>query len=367
MQVAPIFVTMKKILLLLLLIPATLFAQENISIGTKHHIQSERLNEEREYWVYLPPKYDNKQYGKADYPVIYLLDGEQNFSLLVGIHQAFTRGLYNTMPESIIVGIVNTDRTRDFTPSNASVMKGGKEAFTQSGGAENFTLFLQDELMPQIEKEYRTNGYNILIGHSFGGLFAINTLVHHTELFNAYIALDPSLWWDNQKLYKEATAIWANKDFKQRSLYVAMARKETKAKEKKEHGNTIEEFCKKLLPRSQKGNLNAMWKYYKEEDHGSILTPGIFDALRNLFKGYTLPVKEIAQQPELIESHLDALAKRLGHRFIADEVTIDRIGKHAASVGETENARQILMYNLRNYPDSPNAKRSLDEISKKQN
>lgn len=356
---------MNRYLLLLLLFPFTLLGQDIISIGEKHALHSNILNEERPYWVYLPLEYNDTQYAQAKYPVIYLLDGDTNFSLLVGIQQAFTRGMYNNMPECIIIGIPNTDRTRDMTPSKSLLKHNGKDMFINSGGAENFTSFLTKELKEKIESTYRTNGYNTLIGHSLGGLFVINTLIHHTNSYNAYIAIDPSLWWDQKKIYNEAEAIWKRKDFEHRSLYIAMAKDEDRPDDIQKHSKTIYDFCNTVLYSDADNNLNTAWKYYENENHGTILIPGMFDALRTIFNGIELPVKQIPNNPDLIEEYYNKLSERLGHTFIPDEILIDNIGKYALSIGKTENAVKIFEYNLKNYPDSPNALKSLENVKEK--
>ena len=114
---------MKHILSLFIVIfPLLISAQESIVIGHKEKLYSETLNEERNYWIYLPPSYQDNNYGKASYPVIYLLDGDTHFTTAVAIQKTFTRGMYNNMPECIIVGILNTDRSRDLTPSKSSLL-----------------------------------------------------------------------------------------------------------------------------------------------------------------------------------------------------------------------------------------------------
>ena len=350
---------MKYFILCFILFPLYLFSQEDINIGSKHNLHSEVLSEERPYWVYLPPEYNNPEFGKASYPVIYLLDGDKNFYTLVGIQKTFTRGMYNNMPECIIVGIPNTDRARDLTPSKSSLKHNGLDIFKNSGGADKFTEFMVSELKHKIDSDYRTNGYNILIGHSLGGLYAITTLLRQTESFNAYIALDPSLWWDNKLIYNEASSIWKSKDFKKRSLYIAMAKDEDKPDDMQEHSKTILSFCNEILFSSSSNNLNGNWKHYPDEDHGTILMPGMFDALRSIFLGIELPVKDIPLNPLLINEYYDKLSLKLGHKFIPDESLIDNLGKYALSVKEKQNAIKIFEYNVNNYPDSKNARKSL--------
>src|SRR3712207_3662198 len=102
------------------------------------------------------------------------------------------------MPEMIVVGISNTDRTRDLTPTRVARLPDNPNAgFPTSGGADKFLKFIETELIPMVESKYRTQPYRALAGHSLGGLFAVHTLVTKPELFNSYIAVSPSLQWDN--------------------------------------------------------------------------------------------------------------------------------------------------------------------------
>lgn len=320
---------------------SALFAQRTISIGEKEDFYSDSLNEEREYWIYLPESYEKSETEK--YPVIYLLDGETNFHSLVGIQKNLVRGVYNYMPECIIVGVVNVDRNRDFTPSNSFVEREGRKTMTTSGGAKSFLSFLTDELRTVVDSKYRTNGYNILIGHSLGGLFAINTLLHHTDAFNAYISLDPSLWWDNKKVFTEAEGLWATKDFSGRSLFVGMAQVMVRPNDKQQHSETIKTFCEDVvIPTMSQNHLLADWKYYEDETHGTITTIGMMDGLRKLFTGIELPVKQIPKSPELIVATYAKISERLGFKFSPSKDVLERLAKYAESVGEKENAQKIL-------------------------
>lgn len=358
---------MKKIILLsaFIFLSIVIKAQDDmITVGQKHTIHSHITDEDRTYFIYLPNSYNKTDYGKATYPVIYVLDGENNFLTAVAIQKTFTRGMYNNMPECIIIGVINTNRTRDLTPSKSVWEHNGKKLFTDSGGGENFTVFLTKELRQYIDTTYRTNGYNILVGHSFGGLFTMNTLVHHTKTFNAYIVLDPSLWWDNRKVYAEAQKMWNTTDFEQRSLYIAMAKNEDKPGEDQKHSATIKEFCDSVLLSAPDNNLNVNWKYFESEDHGTILMPGIYDAFRTIFEGITLPVKKIPGNPQIILKEYDKLSQKLGHTFIPDETLLDNIGNYAITVGEKDGAKQIFEYEQKYYPDSNKAQENLMKLSK---
>lgn len=152
---------------------------------------------------------------KTAYPVIYVLDAENNFNYLSSVYHYLSKEPFGILPQGILVAVANTNRTRDLTPTKSSkeMDLGGKKQsmFTESGGNAAFMEFIKGELFPLIEKNYRTNGYKVFVGHSFGGLTAVNNLL--TEpLFNAYIANDPSLWWDKELMVKKAEA--STRDFK---------------------------------------------------------------------------------------------------------------------------------------------------------
>ncbi len=176
----------------------------NIVIGTIDSIQSDILGEQRRVWVYTPNTGMQDIYASQRYPVVYLLDGPGHFYSVVGMIKQLSTTNGNTLcPEMIVVGIENTNRTRDLTPT---VSETGPLS-QNSGGGEKFMAFIEKELMPYIEANYPTEPYRMLIGHSLGGLTAINALIHHTEVFNAYISIDPSMWWDDRRLLGESEAL----------------------------------------------------------------------------------------------------------------------------------------------------------------
>lgn len=121
----------------------------------------------------------------------------------------------------ILVGISNaTHRTRDLTISEITE-KYGNSFPEENGQAENFTAFLEEELFPFIDQKYPVTTYRTLIGHSYGGLFTLNTLVKHPDLFTNYLAIDPSLDWDAQKLLKESKVKLAQNNYAgKKSVYV---------------------------------------------------------------------------------------------------------------------------------------------------
>lgn len=161
--------------------------------GKRDSIQSAILKEKRIIQVVLPEKYKP---GSTDkYDVLYVLDGEENTRTVADVQHFVESEKF--MPPTIIVGIINVDRDRDFLPTHS----GGNRT---SGGAANFLSFFREELVPYINKTYPSNGDNTLFGHSFGGVFVTYALLNEPSLFKSYIAADPSFWWDKGVMYKQA-------------------------------------------------------------------------------------------------------------------------------------------------------------------
>ena len=190
---------------------------ELLGLGTYLTIESEILPEDRPIIISLPNGYEESE---AHYPVLYLLDGLGNIKHVVGTIELLTES--GIVPPMIIVGIESLDRARDLTPSNAgeNVYGGsGNAGIPQSGGAPKFLRFLQNELIPYVESNYRTHPYRILEGHSFGGLFSVYALMEKPELFDALIVQSPALWWNNEEMTKKATAFFNSHPDLNKSIY----------------------------------------------------------------------------------------------------------------------------------------------------
>ncbi|MDH6307509.1 putative alpha/beta superfamily hydrolase [Dysgonomonas sp. PFB1-18] len=269
------------LLLICLLFSLIMRSQEDICIGKRYTLYSDVLQEERGYWMHLPESY-GQDTTKA-YPVLYLLDGESFFHSLVGISKTLASGRGKYLPPCIIVGVLSTNRTRDFTPTSSAAERNGKvspNVIPQGGGSEIFSRFLIEELRSIIDNTYKTNGENMLIGHSYAGLFTVNTFLHHTELFDIYLALDPSLWWDQGKLSKEAAELIKGKDFTGKSLYIGVASKK-RTDRVDIHLNRVNHLLTEILPQAH--NLHFFTRSFPEENHGTIAIPGMYDGIKQLF------------------------------------------------------------------------------------
>nr|WP_315029996.1 alpha/beta hydrolase-fold protein [uncultured Chryseobacterium sp.] len=308
--------------------------QEKIIIGEKQSLFSKTLNENREIWVHLPKTYNDTTINPAKYPVIYLLDGEINFEYYTGLTDFIARTPYADIPECIVVGIKNTERTRDLTPTKSqkkSPVNPAVTLFADSGGSESFVKFLQEELKPFITKKYRTQDYSVLVGHSFGGLFAINTFLTHPDYFNAYVANDPSLWWDNKVLISKTRAyLEKNKVFPaNKSLYVSQADNEEQQKNwNSDMTQAIEEF-KEIVEKN--GSLNYKHRFFEGEVHGTVSYPGNYEALKFIFKGFRTNIKQFAKNPKQLEEDYKKLSEKMGTEFIPSETYLNTVIKFMKS------------------------------------
>lgn len=264
-----------------LLLPLTMRSQEDICIGKEYALYSDVLQEERYYQLHIPDQYE--QNTAQTYPVVYLLDGELFFHSLVGISQTLASGKEKYLPPCIIVGISSTDRTHDLTPTTSASGRDGKispGAIPKGGGSEIFSRFLTEELRTVIDKTYRTNGQNILIGHSYSGLFTVNTFLNHTELFDFYLAVDPSLWWDQGRLTEEAASLIKGKDYTGKKIYIGIASKK-RIDRIDIHLSQVNRLLSEVLPQAK--NLHFYSKSFPDENHGTVAIPGIYDGIKQLF------------------------------------------------------------------------------------
>lgn len=261
---------------------------EKITIGTIETITSNVLKEERKIWVYNPAAGHAPSRNTERYPVLYLLDAEDHYHSAVGM----IKQMNGRWPNMIVVGITNTVRNRDLTPT-ATNAKGLVD--TNSGKGQNFMEFIEKELIPHIDSLYATAPYRIFSGHSLGGLTVINTFLNNTNLFNAYIAIDPSLWWNNQKLVQQARTDFVTKKFNNVSLFVGRANNMppkmdtvtalTDTTQYTMLYRAVTQFVNEL---KKAGNNGLRWdtKFYPEESHGTVELNGEYDALKFLFNYY---------------------------------------------------------------------------------
>ena len=351
-----------------------------IVIGKVDSVYSTILKEQRKVWVYIPNMKTGVQNPSQRYPVVYLLDGEGHFESVVGMIQQLSQVNGNTIvPEMIIVGIPNTDRTRDLTPTHiASDPPMMDSNFSKTtGGGENFIAFMAKELMPHIDSIYPTQPFKILIGHSFGGLTVMNIITNHTKLFNAYIAIDPSMWYDKEQFLKATQKKLAAQKYNGTSLYVGiantMAEGITLEKMKKDtttdtrHIRSIFAMDKFIKANPQNG-LKYTSKYYTDDDHGSVPLISEYDGLRFIFSWYRFksttadfmnPGTAVIQR---MKQHYQTVSKEFGYKVSPPEMQINGLGYNALSLKQYAKATALFEMNIENYPESGNVYDSYADV-----
>jgi len=236
-------------------------------LGITDEIQSSQLSEKRILNIYLPEGYD--QDVKTTYPVIYLLDGSANedFVHITGLVQF--SAMIQAMPKSIVIGIANMDRKRDFTfPTTISE---DIKDFPTAGKSERFMAFIEKDLQPYIQQKYRTNTSKTIIGQSLGGLFATEVLLKKPSLFNNYIIISPSLWWDNQSLLARAPELLKALTDKDIKVYVSVG---TEGKVMEDDASNLAAVLKKSTDK----NLHVTFNPMPAENHLTILHNSVYKA-----------------------------------------------------------------------------------------
>lgn len=342
------------------------FAQnENqITIGTTHTIHSSVLQENRKLLVYVPAGASKDPKSSVRYPVIYLLDGDDFFHSFTGMVQYLSS--VGKIPEMIVVAISNKDRMRDLTPTHSVYWSDGEKdekALHTSGGGEKFISFIQNEVIPHIEANYPTAPYRMFVGHSLGGLAVINALINHPALFNSYVAIDPSVWWDNRALMNKANHVLTEADYKGKSLFYASANTMDKNMDTLRvmsdtanvnvHVRDNLQF-RTILQKDKSSHLMWQWKYYPEDNHPSVPLIANYDALRFIFKNYELPkeMDDPSLTAEFLKFHYQNVAKLLGYEVKPSEKMVNLLGYNCLSNKHYDQAYSFFKLNIDYYPQS---------------
>jgi uncharacterized protein len=245
---------------------------EPLVIGETFTIDSKIIGEKRRINVYIPSIYLESPDTKL--PVLYMPDGgmAEDFLHVAGLVQVSVGN--QTMRPFLLVGIENTERRRDMTGPTEN--EEDKKIAVRVGGSEKFRKFLKDELMPQIKERYHTTNETAIVGESLAGLFVIETFFLEPDLFDTYIALDPSLWWNNQKLVKMADKQLQSHPKSKKNLYFASS---------DEKGiSDITQQLAEILNKYAPSTLNWHYEKMPEEKHLTIYHPAALKAFRGLFK-----------------------------------------------------------------------------------
>jgi predicted alpha/beta superfamily hydrolase len=347
-------------------------AQKNSSsfLGFEETIPSKILGQKRTVLIHMPVSNGgDKVKDRGRYPVVYLLDGPENFNSVVSIVEHMEES--SLCPPMIIVGIAQVDRLSELTTGV------DKEFPNAAGNGDKFMGFVEKELIPYIDTTYPTTTYKTFIGHSVGGLTVVNTLLHNPNLFNAYVSLDGALWWREQQVVKEAKTILPAHAYAGKKLFMAMANRmergvDTLSVQKDTSSSTDLirsnlNFIKELV-RNKKNGLNFQYKLYENDDHGSVRLIGEYDALRFIFWFYKLKIYDSELRnpnfdlESLLVTHYKRVSEQMGYSVKPSESQVNNLGYQMLRTKQLKKSEALFKLNVANNPGSANCYDSLGDF-----
>jgi len=279
----------------------------------------------------------------------------------VGIIQQLSQANGNgVLPEMIVVGIENTNRFRDLVPTAPPM--------TTIEKANPVVRFLSGELMPYIEKNLPAAPYRVLAGHSLGGLTAVYLLSNFPELFNAYIAIDPSMWFNNEKFLNNAITQLKQKKLNGKRLFIGVANTMPK-------GMTLEKVKADKTPATQhirsivrlnefletnQSGLVSSYQFYEKENHNTVPLLSLYDGLKFIFNYYQMDLTEkdfldsSAQIAVQLKKHYAIVSNQLGYQVSAPQSLINYLANDALGKKQYNRAGALFTLNIESYPDSSN-------------
>ena len=344
-------------LVLLCLATGLAGAGEPITIGETMTLPSKIMGEERTILVSTPPGYEQRSGG---YAVLYMTDGNAHFTHTRGTVDFLARN--GVIPQLIIVAVVNTDRTRDLSPTHidSREVNGVVREYPSSGGAPKFLDFFERELFPYIDSHYRTMPMRLFSGHSFGGLFALNVIFTRPEMFDAVLAVSPSLNWDDELPIRQASTFFDDREEFNATLFVAMADEE-KGDPRPNRLDRLE----KALQGSKSVGFDWQVMRMPDENHGTVVLRAHYWGLRKAFDDWRLP-----RNPETgrfdgglddVKKHYAGLSERYGFTIVPEENLLNNLGYQILGREDFAGAIEVFRYNVELYPESPNVYDSLGE------
>src|ERR1043165_8244612 len=341
-------------LAVLLTIATATFAQPPTGTVKRLVLHSAVLGEDRIVLVRTPVGYET---NKVSYPVLYMTDGDAHMGHTASTIEFLTQN--GRISDLIVVGVTNTDRTRDLTPAKSSAKNAaGELQFPTSGGADNFLKFIETELIPEIEKEYRVQPYRILAGHSLGGLFAIHAMISRPGVFNSYIAVSPSLQWENGEALKRATDFLSKQKELRATLFVSLGN------EPGAIGDSFESF-RAALAKTNIKDFEWQAERMDDEDHGSVVLRSHYFGLRKVYDGW-----QCLKNPKSgavvgglkgPDAHYKKLSDKFGYSIPVPENLINQMGYQFIFDGKPDEAIAVFKANAQSTACEQNVYDSLAE------
>lgn len=352
-------------------------------VGTLDSVYSKTINEYRKFYAQLPLEYNPNK--KEKYPVVFILDGEVLLPTVNNVQSFYSGGF---TPEMVLIGISNvTNRTRDLTTSKINE-KYGMPFKEENGAVVNFSKFVETELIPFIENKYPVTSFRTLIGHSYGGLFTIYTLINHPQLFSNYIAIDPCLDWDNQKLLTEAQAKLSSNDYNGKSLFMSLNGQLHMQNPKITLENVMQDtsdftlFARSnirfsnMVKQNSSNGLAYEWKFYPRDLHGTISFPSIMDGLIFDFEWYQMENTDKFNSPttskeelfDLVNYRAEKLKKYFKYAMPPyPEDLFNALGYMSLNMDQLEKVKMFFEFAIEFYPNSPNNYDSMADYYERKN
>jgi len=284
------------------------------------------------------------------FDVIYLLDGVEHFHTASGVIKSLVD--YEQIPNAMLVAIDTTNRVRDYLPKVQGEPKTEFQTFVKNkwpdaGQTDNFLKFVSDELMPYINSNYPTNGYNTLIGHSNAGTLALYTLVNQPALFNNYIAISPNSWWSDEELKSNITKYTKNPKGAQ-ALFISVA---------SEGARFYTGVLNTLVNLEQQMPTQLKWKYkhYPTFTHMGTILPALSDSLIHLFSDLIFKVTDEHGKfadVSLITGYYQALSDKYGFELKIPQDVYAEFAHSQQKFGNTKKAITTLKHFTRDYPNA---------------
>ena len=315
-------------------------------------INSKILNEQRIIWIHVPSNYHTTI---RTYPVIYLLDGEGHFGYVSPLVDFLSDYDRNRIPEMIVVAIHNVDRIRDFTPIHSLISFDGKVdsiRMAATGGGIKFLKFIQTELVPFIDSNYRTQPYRILAAHSLAGLFGLYAKETSPELFQSTILMSPAVYGGNSEVLKYFKSFLQSHQNLLGKIFISLGNENTQTVD------TLLEQLKKFAPKTYD------WKFqqYPDENHFSVPYKSIFDALKFIYKDWFFDNYDTTKMTYAdIQIRFDKLSKEFGYRIKPTEDFVNNCAYKQLRSGNIDIAIYLFQQNIKNYPNSWNVYDSMGE------
>jgi predicted alpha/beta superfamily hydrolase len=324
-----------------------MLTSEAFSFGNHIQFSSKILKEAKNLFIKLPDNYEKKS---DKYPVIYILDGKSYFIPFSGVVKYLS--MYEMMPEVIVVAIESGDRLKEFTYTKLSKPT---PRWPTSGKGELFYRFLSEELIPYVEKTYRCHPFRVLVGHSLGGLFGIETMIRYPTFFQAIIAAAPSIYWNQYEWVDKFSQFLKDKKSLKVSLLLSM---DGKAKEPKAQLDKVEALVKKHKPE----DFYLNYKFFPEENHGSVALPALYHGLKSLFREYVFSgdKEPWTYGSKGIKAHFDKASKRYGYTIPIPEDFLVGHTLHGLDAHDgIDEALDIFQFCISLYPNSVRAYQGL--------